>query len=362
MPSSVQPDSNNQPFTILGRRCYRAITLAGWSTAIVLGAFHAWAGRHEMNPDGMAYVDLAESYLQNDWRSLINGYWPPLYPWLLSLAFGSLNPETYWKFPVVHLVNFLIYVIALVSFAFFLRESIAYHRYRSGYSIDKGIMVIPIGIFAVLGYSLFIWSSLALITIATVTPDMCVAAFVYLAMGILLRMHRAKASWFTYVALGVSLGLGYLAKAPMFPLAFVLLAAAAITLRDFQKGIGRTAIALGVFLLVAAPLIVMLSLEKGRITFSEKGRFNYAQTVNGVARIHWQGLPLGSGTPKHPTRKIYSKPPIYEFASPIGGTYPPWYDPTYWREGIMPQFERFLAPRELGQGARTLPPCLGIGS
>lgn len=337
--SSIQPYAENQPPTTVERRCHRAITLAGWSTAMVLGALHAWADRHEMSPDGMTYVDMAESYLQNDWGSLINGYWPPLYPWLISLALGFLKPDAYWKFPVVHLVNFAIYVVAFGSFAFFLREAIAYHRDRSSYAIDKSIIAIPTGIFAVLGYSLFIWSSLDLITIARVTPDMGVAAFVYLAMGFLLRMHRAEASWLTYVALGVSLGLGYLAKAPMFPLAFVFLAAAALVPRDRPRRIGQAAIAVAVFLLVAAPLVVMLSFEKGRFTFSEKGRFNYAQTVNGVPRVHWQGLPPGSGTPKHPTREIYSKPPIYEFASPIGGTYPPWYDPTYWREGVTPRFE-----------------------
>ncbi len=35
----------------------------------------------------------------------------------------------------------------------------------------------------------------------------------------------------------------------------------------------------------------------------------------------------------HATRKIAIDPPIYEFNGPIGGTYPPSYDPSYWNEG-----------------------------
>jgi hypothetical protein len=30
---------------------------------------------------------------------------------------------------------------------------------------------------------------------------------------------------------------------------------------------------------------------------------------------------------------LHEQPALYEFATPIAGTYPPWYDPTYWYEG-----------------------------
>jgi hypothetical protein len=47
---------------------------------------------------------------------------------------------------------------------------------------------------------------------------------------------------------------------------------------------------------------------------------------------------LGTGKPAHPTRKISSDPDLFEFASPIQGSYPPWYDPSYWYEGVRPHF------------------------
>jgi hypothetical protein len=39
---------------------------------------------------------------------------------------------------------------------------------------------------------------------------------------------------------------------------------------------------------------------------------------------------------KHPLRRLSVSPPVYEFGEPVAGTFPPWYDPTYWHEGITP--------------------------
>jgi hypothetical protein len=65
----------------------------------------------------------------------------------------------------------------------------------------------------------------------------------------------------------------------------------------------------------------------------------YAWYVNGVTQPHWQGEVVGAGTPEHPSMKIFESPPIYEFATPIGGTYPVSYNPVYWYEGVVPHFE-----------------------
>jgi hypothetical protein len=42
--------------------------------------------------------------------------------------------------------------------------------------------------------------------------------------------------------------------------------------------------------------------------------------------------------PKHPTRRIFEAPPIYEFSEPVGGSYPIWYDPSYWYDGVVTHF------------------------
>ena len=94
-----------------------------------------------------------------------------------------------------------------------------------------------------------------------------------------------------------------------------------------------------VFLGAAAPLIVMLSAQKGRLTFGDSGKLNYAWAVSPrTFWRNWQGSEPGSGTPVHPTRQVLQDPPVFEFAGPVPGTYPPWADPSYWNAGLQWHF------------------------
>jgi hypothetical protein len=83
-----------------------------------------------------------------------------------------------------------------------------------------------------------------------------------------------------------------------------------------------------------------LSIMKSYLTFGDTGKLNYAWSVTGGVQsfIYWEGKEAGWGTPKHPPRKIFEEPRAYEFATPIGGTYPPWHDPSYWYEGLAFKF------------------------
>ena len=97
------------------------------------------------------------------------------------------------------------------------------------------------------------------------------------------------------------------------------------------------AVALAAFLCVAAPYIFALSNARGRLTFGESGRLNYAWHVNREGHfIHWQGD--SQNTLAHPTRKIFDAPAVYEFGAPLEASYPPWYDPSFWNEGLTPRF------------------------
>lgn len=316
------------------------VTALYWSLAIGLGALRAWpaARNHSMNEDGISYLDVADAYLRGDWAAAINGYWSPLYSWLLGIAMYLVNPSPYWEFSLVHIVNFLIYLSALICFDFFWRELREVRQEASARLSNGWLTTFPEWAWLALGYALFLWSSLILIKIWAVTPDMCVAAFVYLAAALLIRIRRGLAGWTTFALLGGVLGLGYLAKAAMFPLAFVFLAVALFSARDLRRAAPRALIALSVFLLVAGPYLVTLSLYKERVTFGDSGMLNYARYVNGLPHVHWQGELTGNSVPRHPTRKIADSPAVYEFATPIAATYPVWYDPSYWYEGIVPQF------------------------
>ena len=300
------------------------------------------------------YLDMGDAYLRGDWNMAINSYWSPFYSWLLGLAILVLKPLPYWEFSIVHLVNFAIYLCALGCFHFFLRELIHYHRERMTGLSQNGCLSLSEWALIGLGYTLFIWSSLDLITIWVVTPDMCVAAFVYLAAGIILRIRTESAGWLKFVLLGVILGFGYLAKAAMLPLAFVFLGVSMFSVAKLRRAVPRVLVALATFLLLGGPFIAALSRAKNRLTFGSSAELNYAWHVNGVTRfVHWQGEPSGSGRPRHPTRRLFDMPEIYEFGSPIGGTYPAWYDPSYWYEGVVLHFDLGEQIRALVANARV---------
>ena len=313
---------------------YKKLRISFWCVAIALGAADAWATRFTINPDGISYLDMGDAFWRGDWHTAINAYWSPLYSWILGFFLKVLKPSPYWEYPLVHLVNLLIYVAALACFEFFLRAFIRHRRESGKDPGEAGEVTLPEWAWWALGYSLFIWTSLVLITIRTVTPDMCMAAFVYLATGLILQIRSRAATRRTFVLLGVFLGFAYLTKAVMFPLAFIFLAVATLSLGNLRKAAPRVAMSALVFLVIAAPFVVAISRAKGRLTFGDSGRVTYEILVDGVDAWFPSGTML-----KHPPRKIFEAPATFEFEKPIGGTYPLWYDPSYWHEGIEPHFD-----------------------
>jgi hypothetical protein len=60
---------------------------------LVLGLLQAWAGRHSMQSDGISYLDMGDAIVRGDWRMALNGYWSPLYPFLLGACERRLEPR-----------------------------------------------------------------------------------------------------------------------------------------------------------------------------------------------------------------------------------------------------------------------------
>jgi hypothetical protein len=287
---------------------------------LLVGILEAWLSRFAMGSDGISYLDVGDAFWRGDWHSALNGYWSPLYPVLLGAGSVVLKPEPYWQFPVVHLVNFVIFACTVLSFQYFL----------TGFLRDRSDSL-PAWLWTMLAYVLFGWSTLRLIGVDLVSPDMCVAAFVFLATGALLRINMDPAPW-RYALLGFILGIGYLAKSPLMPIAIVMLACSAFSVHSWKQRAQRIGLAGVFFLLAAGPLIFALSSAKGHFTFGDSWALNVAWYTNDVPRYYWHG----EGGALHPARRVFDSPPAYEFNGPVKGTYPIWFDPAYWSTGIKP--------------------------
>jgi len=312
-----------------------------WCVVVVLGLLRVWAHRNDVAPDSISYIEIGWATARGGLDQVVNAYWSPLYPFLLSLVFRYFHPAAQWEFAAAHLLNFGVYAASFASFQLFLDELILLQQTASE-SPEKS-SYLPTRTMWIWGNVFFLWASYFWLGPEWVTPDLCVAALVYLATALLLRIRRGRGNWLVFAGFGALLGLGYLAKAAIFPLAFVFLFSAfclgRIAGASFRAAALRTLLSAVVFAGFALPLVLALSARKGRPTFGDVGRIAYTEYVDRATLwVHWQGEPLGTGNPAHPTRKIFSDPAVYEFASPIAGSYPPWYDPSYWYEGVRPHF------------------------
>lgn len=326
--ASVNAHGNEQP-----RSSHR---LLFWLVAAAVGLLQTWAHRNDVSPDAISYVEIAWATARFGLHQIVNAYWSPLYPFLLSLEFRWLRPSPYWEFTAAHFLNFAVYLASIAAFELFLKELI---RARRGPGTLADFLPLSPRTLWIWGCAFFLWSTQYWLGVTFVTPDLCVAVTVFLLTAVLLRIHRTGGDWLNFAILGALLGVGYLAKAAMFPLAFVFLLCGFLLSR--RRGVARSGavlrvlLATTVFAAIALPWVMALSATKHRLTFGDVGRIAYATVVNRAPRaVHWQGQPVCTGTPAHPTRKIFSDPDVFEFASPVPGTYPPWYDPSYWYEGV----------------------------
>lgn len=312
----------------------RRVILWSWIAIALFGLAQAMAARFYMNPDGISYADLADAYIRGDWNSAISAYWSPLYPFLLSVVFRVVHPSPYSEAIAIHLLNFFLYLGCFASLQVFIFQITAFRPSRRA---DDFVRFSRPALL-VFGAILFLTATEYYLPLSMVTPDLCVVAVTLLCSTIVVRLERLGVSSGRLIGLGLMLGVGYLAKAAFFPVAFVFMAIALARKADLRTFTVRTGIMLGAFLIIAGPNIVAISKIEHSITFADTGKLNYLWYVNGMSKIHFELSGNTQGLPTHPSRKIFENPNVYEFATPIQATYPVWFNPSYWNEGVSPNF------------------------
>lgn len=329
-------------------RFLRAIV---WVITIGSGFLQAWAARFYVSPDGVCYLDIAGAYLRGDWTNAVNAYWSPFFSWLLSLCLGLFKPNPYWESTVLHLLNFAGLLVSLAFFEFFFRAFLRLQIHARN-SEEPEVALSALGWWA-LGYALFLSTSLLVLTVINSTPDVWVAAWTYLLAGLLVRIRASGGRPHLFAALGFALACAYLTKTFYFPLSFVFLASAWLCAGNPRKTARLAILGFAVFMLVAGPWVAALSRAKHRFTFGDVGKLAFVNMIDNIPQpFFWQGEDQ-TGIPKHPVRQLLSKPLLFEFATPVSGTYPPTYDWSYWMEGARPHFSWAGQLRVLRQSAGT---------
>jgi hypothetical protein len=356
MQSQPEPIKSRDMPSFVRSRGWPWQVLPLWSTLAILvtviAVIQAWITRYQMNEDGISYLEIAAAYAHHAWSSAISAYWNPLYPLALAPALSMVRPSGPIAFLIAHCVNLLIFIVSLFCFRFFYTQAVAMHRTLWPSSL---LSQVPSWVIDVTAFCLFLSCALDLITTTLVTPDLLTAALVFASVGLAIRMHILGAPWPRFILLGVLLALGYLAKPIMFLFGFGMIAAMLIAKRSSTWRFRHIALTALTFLIIAGPYVGLISSKEHRLTISDNGRLTYLFVVNKFP----YGYPHGSHSEavsdlKHPPKMLYSHPDVYDFSSPVAGTCPIWYDPSYWYEGVRVRFSPANELKQWIKNARTL--------
>jgi len=306
---------------------------------------YALCDQYQLDGDAVAYMDIGDLLRAHRWAGIVNGYWHPMYPALLSLGHFLFHSTLANELHAYYLVNFGIFLLQMVAVVAFtdaiveLREQGTGNRER-GYLLDRYTL-------RYLGIALLVIASQRELSMAKVRPDGLLQAFLLFALAALL-MHLTTARVRYAALMGLALGCAYLTKSFAFVLAFLCIA----TLMVFRwlwlkhspaRVLGAAIVAAVCFGVTAGPYVAALSQQKGRLDFGDSGSLNYAWYVGGTEKKHlqpYQTAEFGSAEVhlKHPERELLHSPLIFSYAALPYGTYPDWFDTTYWNDQIKPHF------------------------
>jgi hypothetical protein len=338
-----------------GRQSSARWRTAAWTTtglAVAAALVDLWGNRYNLNPDGISYIEMARNAVAGGPHALINGLWSPGYPSLLMsvVQLTGRNPAN--DVPSLHLVNFVLYVMSL---GLFVRLLAGVSPEPNDDGVSPGRHGVPLGAMA---FAMIVLQSIGM---GLLTPDAGVLFCILASAVCCIELESSAHPWHLPVILGVVLGAGYWMKGVLLPLNLLLLAGLMLVPPRIHRARRKIALAAAVFAMTVLPLFVMVSLKVGRPSPGEVGRLNYAwQTSDVTPYVGWVGDASGrNGVPSHPPRVLQAHPQTLEFAAPVQGTYPLWYDPAYWYAGLRVHVDLHAQWRLLKRGVADVAVILG---
>lgn len=297
----------------LDRWCLSALLLAG--------ALQNITGRMAMYTDGIHYLDLANCWRRGDWWVAVDAFRSPLYPWIAAAWLQIWKPGMEAMFPSIHVLNFLIFAGVTLCFRFCLQQHI---RTAAARSQADGKTRLDSFSWTVLGWSLYLLASIKLTPSHQHAPDMMVMGACFLATGFLLRIWRKEATKWSYLQLGIVLGLGYLTKAILFPVSLLYLFSLFILTAKHKQGMVKAFLTVLTFCVVCTPWVIALHWKTDHWTTGAAGKLNHA----------WVFVYAGQSknTSDVQQGRLISKDPDYfQYNTTAGRTYAADYDPALWK-------------------------------
>ncbi|MGI4757407.1 MAG: hypothetical protein ACRYGF_11245 [Janthinobacterium lividum] len=337
-------------------RALRKLLFAYLLLLIPLGWMSMRYDRYAIDGDAVSYMDIADLLHAHRWAGVVNGYWHPLYPallWLAQVAFQTTHQTELRAYYVLNFILFLFQVVGMLLFV----QALVRLRERMDSSHD---WMLSQPALQLLGVSLLLFAIMRELSLGKVRTDGLLQALILTGLAMLMQALASvrEGKRFGFASLmGLVFGFAYLTKSFAFLLALMCIAVFVLFSVWVQKlsparTVAQGIVGLLVFGLVAGPYIAALSRQKHRLNFGDSGSLNYVWYVSGTEKMHlepWMTGSFGSANVHliHPEQRLLADPGVYSYKALPYGTYPPWFDATYFNERITPKFDpRLLAQRD----------------
>jgi hypothetical protein len=315
---------------------------------------------YQIDGDAVAYMDIGDLIRAHNWHAVVDGYWNPLYPAFLAVGHTLFHATRYTELHAYYLVNFGIFLLEMLAVIAFTDALVQLRELRETATAASNSLPFLLDRYTLryLGIAILVISTQRELSLGKVRPDALLLAFLLFALAALLR-HLATAHLGYAALMGLALGFAYLTKS--FAFLFTLLCIIAlVAFRLFWQRHAPARIAaagllvLICFSIVAGPYIAALSKQKGRFDFGDSGNLNYVWFVAGTEKMHLQqDEPSLFGAAEvhliHPDKQLLKSPPIYSYKQLPYGTYPDWFDPSFFNERIKPHMDPHLQIIVIGQ-------------
>lgn len=245
---------------------------------IVIGIFLINYYQFILNSDGISYINIAQKYLIGDFENSINGYWGPLFSWLMIpfLFFSSTPLSNLYLVKILSLITGFFTIIGIKSLS-------------EKFEIDGWIQtmflfsLIPI----MLTFSLFM-----------ITPDLMVLCLLIFYLNYIIDSNYSK-NVINGVLCGLFGSLAFLTKSYAF--LFFISHFTVSNLFYYYQSVSQQNkkiilknffIGLSVFFIISGAWIGIISDKYGYITMGTTGKYNY-ELVGPESQGHamfYQGL------------------------------------------------------------------------
>lgn len=244
----------------------------------IIGSLLLTHYQYIINSDGISYISIAQKYLNGNFTDAINGYWGPLFSWLLiPFLFGSTPAYTLYSTKILSLI---------IGFLTIIGVRLLIQRFEMEKSIKTIILFSLIPVILFFSFNL-------------ITPDLLVTCIlIYYFYFIFSPLYSNKLiNGFLCGLLG---SLAYLSKSyalPFFLAHFILFNLVYyfrnITKNEKRKILKNFFLGLIVFFTISGIWIGLISAKYGEMTTGTTGSYNQALVspqLQGLQPMYYQGI------------------------------------------------------------------------